>query len=1026
MPHRGGLGRGWPSRPEDPSLIAPTSTTLAGSVALSEGAPPAVGGAPRPRAAAGRGWHGAPEVLQAAFVLTGLLLVFFWTPLSQRGYYAPTDLLQSSELLRIAPPDYVRKNPLMADPVDQFHPWLRWSREELRAGRLPLWDPYNGWGAPFVANYQSAVFSPFSFPFYLLSFRAALVVVAFLRLFGLGLFTYLFLRRVGLVHMGALVGAVAFMFSGYSVLWLNWTFTGVLLALPAGLYFIELACQTTESQVTRRGFALIGFALALAVGLVAGHPETFFFSAWVLGAYLLIRLARIGGALPWRARRVLEFGLAAGVSVGLSAGQLLPFMEYLQHSTALAARNTGGAYDSLNAVYLTLRAFPDLLGSPSLGYYDPVIANSTPYNYSELNGGYSGLAVLFLAGIAVATLPLHRSPLVAFFAAVGLAWLIYAYNILGLGDWISTLPVIRLGLVHRSPMIWLFAASSLAAKSVDLLAMGRLDPRRGVRGGIRQRLLLIGGLALWGLVLLVVARLGADRLLDWAAQQPGNQVGSPPARAVVDPHVTFITLTFIAAVVVVAVLASASARHYAGRPVALCGGLLILLVFAQSGLLFRDFAPTIEHEYFYPVTPSLEEIRSRTGEEQTLWVDGAMLPPNSNLWYHLRSPGLYDALGVRWYDALYEGLLGASASSGAADPANLNALQAMGIQYVVTALPYPFSTREEDEPAAESDGARATEPLRPRQSISQTFRIDQPNFSVVSMPLAAYSRTNTCTLVVDLEDMETQRLVHQAETPCRDVKDDILYIMSFPAQPDSAGRRYRLTLRSPDASPDSTLAAYYSPTPLGGEELRVGEGTISGHLVTSTYASPISGLERVWADRHVSLFRVPGSLPRYYSVGEALPVRSDEEALGILQGSDFDITRQVLIQGGPPPYQADAGAGLRQTVQVIEETPTRIRLAVERDSPGWLVALQTYFPGWRSTVNGRSAELTRANLAFSAVAIGAGSSEVMLEYDPLSIKVGLLISTITVAGLLVLLVLLIRRRPPASAAPMGGLNDRVQ
>ena len=102
MPHRNGPGRGWPRRPEDSSLIAPTLMTLEGSVAVSDGAPPAERGAPRPRAAAGRGWHRAPELLQAALVLTGLLLVFFWTPLTQRGgYYAPTDLLQGSELLRV-------------------------------------------------------------------------------------------------------------------------------------------------------------------------------------------------------------------------------------------------------------------------------------------------------------------------------------------------------------------------------------------------------------------------------------------------------------------------------------------------------------------------------------------------------------------------------------------------------------------------------------------------------------------------------------------------------------------------------------------------------------------------------------------------------------------------------------------------------------------------------------------------------------------------------------------------------------
>ncbi|HZL96988.1 MAG TPA: hypothetical protein VFB99_25245, partial [Vicinamibacterales bacterium] len=76
-------------------------------------------------------------------VLTG---VYLWEPISTFGVYAPTDYLQGSELLRVAPAAYVRKNPLMGDVVDQMHPSLMWNRRQLWQGRLPTWNPYNGWG----------------------------------------------------------------------------------------------------------------------------------------------------------------------------------------------------------------------------------------------------------------------------------------------------------------------------------------------------------------------------------------------------------------------------------------------------------------------------------------------------------------------------------------------------------------------------------------------------------------------------------------------------------------------------------------------------------------------------------------------------------------------------------------------------------------------------------------------------------------------------------------------------------------
>src|SRR6266536_653969 len=157
------------------------------------------------------------QPLQAALILAALLVVFLWTPLTHRGFYAATDLLKRFAVTRDAPAQYRVKNELLGDPVFQMLPSLRWNRDRLWHGQLPVWNPYNGYGAPHLANYQSAVFSPFSLPFYIFDFRVALVIAAFLKLFTVGYCTYLFLRRVRLCHVAALVGAVAFMFSGYHV-----------------------------------------------------------------------------------------------------------------------------------------------------------------------------------------------------------------------------------------------------------------------------------------------------------------------------------------------------------------------------------------------------------------------------------------------------------------------------------------------------------------------------------------------------------------------------------------------------------------------------------------------------------------------------------------------------------------------------------------------------------------------------------------------------------------------------------------
>src|SRR3989304_1514858 len=87
-------------------------------------------------------------------------------------------------------------------PLLQFVPWRTAAFDLIRQGRLPLWNPLLGMGAPLLANYRSAVLYP---PNWILAIPAAgwgegLLVLAHLVLGGGG--TALLLRRLGLDPIG--------------------------------------------------------------------------------------------------------------------------------------------------------------------------------------------------------------------------------------------------------------------------------------------------------------------------------------------------------------------------------------------------------------------------------------------------------------------------------------------------------------------------------------------------------------------------------------------------------------------------------------------------------------------------------------------------------------------------------------------------------------------------------------------------------------------------------------------------------
>jgi uncharacterized membrane protein YfhO len=72
------------------------------------------------------------------------------------------------------------------------------------------------------------------------------------------------------------------------------------------------------------------------------------------------------------------------------------------------------------------------------------------------------------------------------------------------------------------------------------------------------------------------------------------------------------------------------------------------------------------------------------------------------------------------------------------------------------------------------------------------------------------------------------------------------------------------------------------------------------------------------------------------------------------------------------------------------------------------VAADTYYPGWKATVDGHDAEIRPANVGFRAVRLPAGQHTVRFDYRPASVLIGLIVSGL--AALIVIGGLVVTRR----------------
>jgi hypothetical protein len=148
----------------------------------------------------------------------------------------------------------------------------------------------------------------------------------------------------------------------------------------------------------------------------------------------------------------------------------------------------------------------------------------------------------------------------------------------------------------------------------------------------------------------------------------------------------------------------------------------------------------------------------------------------------------------------------------------------------------------------------------------------------------------------------------------------------------------------------------------------------------------------------------------------AAPVFADAtDTLAALGAPGFDARSQAYL---PPEARELVKAARNETARIVRQEfgAHRARIEVESPQPSLLVIAQSFHPAWRAVVDGKPAQVWRANHAFQAVELPAGARLVELSYSDAAFRRG---AAITVAALALCGLLLAtggRRKTPASSA----------
>ncbi len=567
----------------------------------------------------------APQLVLFGPSIVGAKVLLPLDILKARGVGLPFDLNE---------PPYRPKDVVLADLVFELEHERRYAVDSIRAGRIPLWNPYNYCGTPFLAANHTSVFYPLRVVDYLVPGPIAIAWVELLKSLLAGLGAYLFLRRaMELGFWASAFAAALWPCTGFLVLWAGFTISQVGAHLP-WMFLCADGCVRRP-----RSLWPVAFALAALVVLVSGHASIAMHVFLATGLYALVRLADEHGLRGLASKRALGavVALALGFGAGalLSGPQSLPTLEYMRESWRIQRRQSG-----------TVETKP--VGATALhGVVMPYYFGSTQRHTTLLRYGnrpegpeaaYAGmLALLVLAPIGFAA---SRRRLVRF----QFFWLLLGF--LGLAQVLDVpllakvfeLPGLNTLRNNRFTLVTAWGAVAMAAVGLDVL----------LRGGFRWRPWM------WALVVACAAL--ALYMLARASEPPEllRTVEDAVRRGRKGPRPPVDTLEGVARV------AAWFARvylAYAGLAALACGAWLLLRTRAAANTVFAlalaggalvevvaqgcDANVQEDPALYFPRTPVLDELARKPWGR----ICGGLnvFPAVLNQAY-----GLYD---VRGYDA---------------------------------------------------------------------------------------------------------------------------------------------------------------------------------------------------------------------------------------------------------------------------------------------------------------------------------------------------------------------------------------
>ena len=539
----------------------------------------------------------------------------------------------------------------------------------LRAtGGFALWNPYLFGGMPYVGAMHGDIFYPTAFMRMVMPTDVAMTWGMILHYILGGFATYVFLRALGLRFFGALVGAVAYMLSGWNASYVTPGHDGKIFVgamLPLAMLCILRGIRDGKNWVWGALAAVVG------LGMLSPHPQLMQYLLMGSGVFALYVAFGMGADSPPRplAVRRLAFALGAvALGFAISAIQYLPVMEYTPYSPRAGGRDydfaTSYSFPPVELINTVIPQFTGILEK----YWGP----NRIHHHSEYVGASVWLLIIAAFGSRV------RNRHVLFFGGMAALFTLWALG--GNTPFYQLIYALVPGSkFFRAPSTVFFVATFGLAVLAGFGAQGLIDKAPSKR-------FVFAGAATIGLVLLLSVTGGLTGLAEaFAAPEVIDRVASNSSDLMLGG---IRSMVFAALTLGVAILAG---RRMITPMLAGCAFVAIVTFDLVTVMkTYWSFMPPAAVSF--RSDPTIDYLKQVTARNPGRVVDapfgGTSEPRDPNLRYSgLMAYGIRQAIGYHGNELRrYDDLIGAE-EQGRPNIANPNLWALANVRFFLTDVP---------------------------------------------------------------------------------------------------------------------------------------------------------------------------------------------------------------------------------------------------------------------------------------------------------------------------------------------------